>query len=209
MNYLFIDASENSTFAQTGNNSGFIAKTFDTNRNFAAKITTICDQMLAEAGISQSQLDLLSVCTGPGSLTGLRVAAGFMRTMALLLQKPLTGVNLFEWSLQTLLANGYEGPLRLVMPTLIDKAFEVCATLPDLTHSQPVLIERSAIVSQTPTFGIRFIADKIQEVQPEPAALHKILLSASTKACDFNDILEILPMYVIPSQAERKFKETK
>ena len=125
MKYLFIDASENITHIQTGSEINFSAKNIDTNRDFAAKITDICDNMLREAGWEQKDLTHLVVCTGPGSLTGLRVADGFLRTLAMLLNIPLLGIDLFRWSVQTLIDKGYRDEARLVMPTLIDKAFEV------------------------------------------------------------------------------------
>ena len=65
MKYLFIDASENSTFAQTGNAAGFRSQVFATDRNFAARITNICDEMLQNADMTFADLDLLAVCTGP------------------------------------------------------------------------------------------------------------------------------------------------
>lgn len=208
MNYLFLDASENTTFAQTGNEMGFRQQTFNTDRNFAARITLICDEMLANAGLTLKNLDLLAVCTGPGSLTGLRVASAFMRTTAMLSHKPLTAVNLFEWSLQTLSDRGIDGQARLVMPTLIDKAFEVKADLPGIIHGEPSLIERTAAGSQPNTYGIRYSSPGVTELQPDPASLHKILIGGQLKlARTLSEILNILPLYVIPSQAERKFKE--
>ncbi len=208
MKYLFIDASENSTFAQTGDTDGFKPRSFATDRNFAARITLICDEMLGNAGWSFSDLDCLALCTGPGSLTGLRVAAAFLRTAAMLTGKPLVGVNLFEWSLQSLLNQKKTGAIRVVMPTLIDKAFMVEATLPSLHHSNPELIDRSASGTHPDTYGIRFTVPGVTEVKLDPAALHEILCKKELKAAaGMSEILNILPMYVIPSQAERKFKE--
>lgn len=208
MKYLFLDASENYTIAQTGNQGNYLTKTFATDRNLAARITLICDEVLAEAGFTHNQADILAVCTGPGSLTGLRVAGAFMRTLALLLEKPLIGIDLFAWSLQTLADRGITGQIRLVMPTLSDKAFEVSANLSDLQHSQPVLIERTAMNSSIKTFGIRFQAEGVEELQPTPDSLHKMLIATKNSAATgLNEILSVLPLYIIPSQAERKFKE--
>lgn len=208
MNYLFIDASENSTTAQIGLSHNHVCKSFATDRNLAALITDICDQMLAIAGLDFKQLDLLAVCTGPGSLTGLRVAAGFMRTLAMLGQKPLAGIDIFTWSLQTLKDQGCGGNVRLVQPTLIDKAFEVCACLPDISFAKPGLIDKVGINNETGTYAIRGQIPGLNPLFPSDTALHRLLTSfASTRPFTFSDILEVLPMYVIPSQAERKFEE--
>lgn len=208
MKYLFIDASENLTHIQTGTEKDFKAKTIDTNRDFAAKITEICDSMLAEAGWKQSDLTHLVVCTGPGSLTGLRVADGFLRTMAMLLDKPLIGIDLFTWSMQTVADTGFKGEARFVMPTLIDKAFEVKAKLPEREATEPVLIDKTAIPSSVKTFGVRYGKnDAAEELKPTPEALHKLILEAAPKAkTGMDEILKVLPLYIIPSQAERNFK---
>lgn len=208
MNYLFIDASENSTTAQIGFSQNHVCKSFATDRNLAALITDVCDQMLAMAGFNFNQLDLLAVCTGPGSLTGLRVAAGFMRTLAMLGKKPLAGIDIFTWSLQTLQDQGHSGNVRLVQPTLIDKAFEVRACLPEICFDKPRLIDKAGISNETATYAIRGQIPGLQVLHPTDSALHKLLNRFDcTKPSTFSDILEVLPMYVIPSQAERKFEE--
>ena len=207
MKYLFIDASENLTHVQTGTEKNFSAKTIDTNRDFAAKITEICDNMLKEAGWEKEDLTHLVVCTGPGSLTGLRVADGFLRALAMVLNIPLIGIDLFKWSIQSLSDKGFEGEARLVMPTLIDKAFEVKCQLPQKQQSQPVLIEKKDIPSNIKTFGIRYNHESAERIEPTPEALHKIILEeAQTAKSGINEILKVLPLYIIPSQAERNFK---
>lgn len=207
MKYLFIDASENLTHVQTGTEKDFNAKTIDTNRDFAAKITEICDNMLKEAGWEKEDLTHLVVCTGPGSLTGLRVADGFLRTLAMVLNIPLIGIDLFKWSVQTLSDNSFEGEARLVMPTLIDKAFEVKCQLPQKSQAQPTLIEKKAIPSDIKTFGIRYNHEFAERLDPTPEALHKLIIEeAKSSKTGIDEILKVLPLYIIPSQAERNFK---
>ena len=220
MKYLFIDASENITHVQTGTEKELSAKNIDTNRDFAAKITEICDNMLKEAGWEKTNLTHLVVCTGPGSLTGLRVADGFLRTLSMVLNIPLIGIDLFKWSMQTLADKGYNGEARFVMPTLIDKAFEVKCNLSSNTSlraegvaiqknfiSDPILIEKKAIPSDTKTFGIRWSNDAAERLDPTPEALHKLILDeAKTAKSGIDEILKVLPLYIIPSQAERNFK---
>ena len=165
----------------------------------------------------------MAVCTGPGSLTGLRVADGFLRTLAMVLNIPLIGIDLFKWSVQTLSDKGFEGEARLVMPTLIDKAFEVKCHLSNNRHceplkeawqssklgliSNPVLIEKKAIPSDTKTFGIRYNHESAERLDPTPEALHKIIIEeAKSSKAGIDEILKVLPLYIIPSQAERNFK---
>ena len=179
--------------------------------------------MLKEAGWQKEDLTHLVVCTGPGSLTGLRVADGFLRTLAMVLDIPLIGIDLFKWSAQTLSDKAFEGEARLVMPTLIDKAFEVkchlsnnrhCESLKEAWQSsklglitKPILIEKKAIPSETKTFGIRWYNDAAERLDPTPEALHKLIVEeAPTSKTGIDEILKVLPLYIIPSQAERNFK---
>lgn len=211
MRYLFLDASENTTFSQFGDGNRFFGHSFDTDRNLGARISEICDKMLAEAGCTFADLDLLAVCTGPGSLTGLRVAAGFFRTLAFISDKPLIGLDIFGWSLRTLHLQGINGEIKLVLPTLIDKAFVVSALADgdDLKYEPAQLCNRDE-VSGTNAFSIKCDMPGLRRLEPTQQALHDFLLSKQTQGTKkFDDILGVLPMYVIQSQAERKFEEKK
>jgi len=54
--------------------------------------------LLAEAGIEMAEIDRLTVVTGPGSFTGLRVGISYMRGLALVLEAPCIGVTSLEAS---------------------------------------------------------------------------------------------------------------
>ncbi len=205
MRYLLLDASENATTSQYGDDTGFFSRRFDTDRNLGACISKICDEMLAQAGSSFADLDRLAICTGPGSLTGLRIAAAFFRTLALIGDKPVCGIDIFSWSLKTLQMQGNRGKVSLVLPTLIDKAFVVEADIEKQTSKAPQLQARNE-VSGSLTYSIRCELPDCSSLEPSPAALHE-LIKSQPAASSFSDILGVLPMYVIPSQAERKFEE--
>jgi len=205
MRYLFLDASENATTSQYGDDTSFFSRRFDTDRNLGACISKVCDEMLAQAESSFTALDLLAICTGPGSLTGLRIAAAFFRTLALIGDKPVSGIDIFKWSLKTLQLQGKSGKLSLMLPTLIDKAFVVEADIEQQTCQAPRLQARNEIgVAQT--YSIRCDLPGCSRLEPSPEALHELIKSQPT-ATSFADILGVLPMYVIPSQAERKLEE--
>ena len=59
------------------------------------------DLLLAEAGWTASQLDLLVAVTGPGSFTGLRIGVATLKGLAQALCKPVVGIS----SLQMLAMN--------------------------------------------------------------------------------------------------------
>lgn len=209
MNYLFIDASETRTWVQSAKANKFFNQEFETNRNLGAKLTQICDEMLQKVDLKKNEIDLFAVCTGPGSLTGLRVANAFLRTLAYLSGKPLAGIDLFSWTAATLRAAGTNGPIRLMTPTLIDKAFAVDIDLSrphEDYRPEPVLLDNRLPSSERPTFGIRWQAEGIIPCEPSAQVLHQ-LLQNSAPAAGFADLLQVLPLYIIPSQAERKLEE--
>lgn len=213
MNYLFIDGSSNDTFAQVGCQNKVITKTWNTKRNLGALIPQLCDEILSEAQLSKKDIDVFVVGTGPGSLTGLRVTAGFLRACAFMAQKPVIGIDLFSWAIQTLQDQGKTGEISLVMPTLIDKAFFYRCNLP-LTlkdhEIKPELIERSQENNPDCTYGINYKTSAFPQLELQPASLDRLIQAKSADTSyDFHKNLEILPMYVIPSQAERNFKEKK
>ena len=205
MRYLFLDASENATTSQYGDDTSFFSRRFDTDRNLGACISKVCDEMLTQAGSSLDDLDRLAICTGPGSLTGLRIAAAFFRTLALIGDKPVCGIDIFRWSLKTLQMQGESGKISLVLPTLIDKAFVVEADIDRQTCQSPQLQARNTI-SGAQFFAIRCDLPGMRRIDPSPEALHE-LIQKQPAAEEFEDILGVLPLYVIPSQAERKLEE--
>lgn len=56
----------------------------------------LLEAVLAEAGVSWTDLSGLAVCTGPGNFTGLRIAVAAARGLALALGIPAVGVSAFE-----------------------------------------------------------------------------------------------------------------
>jgi tRNA threonylcarbamoyl adenosine modification protein YeaZ len=65
-------------------------------RGQAERLAPMLEEVLAEAGAKWSDLAALAVCTGPGNFTGLRIATGLARGLAMGLGVPAIGVTLFE-----------------------------------------------------------------------------------------------------------------
>lgn len=59
----------------------------------AATLTPLIEELLAEAGISMSELDAVAVSSGPGSYTGLRIGVCTAKGICYALSKPLIAIN--------------------------------------------------------------------------------------------------------------------
>ncbi|MGR2737870.1 tRNA (adenosine(37)-N6)-threonylcarbamoyltransferase complex dimerization subunit type 1 TsaB [Billgrantia sp. Q4P2] len=67
-----------------------------TPREHTRRLLPMVDDVLAEAGVSPSELDAVAYGRGPGSFTGLRIAAGTAQGLAYGLDRPLLGVSTLE-----------------------------------------------------------------------------------------------------------------
>ncbi len=104
------------------------ARTEPMQRGQAERLVPLLAELLAEAGKSWDDLDLIAVGTGPGNFTGLRIAVATARGLALGRNLPAVGVSLFES-----LAESHPGP---VLVTLDDRrggffAQRLCDGMPE------------------------------------------------------------------------------
>lgn len=62
-------------------------------RKHAQRLLAMVDELLADVGVSQSQIDGIAFGRGPGSFTGLRIAAATAQGIAMGLQKTVYGAS--------------------------------------------------------------------------------------------------------------------
>lgn len=73
-----------------------LARCEHTPRAHTQRLLPMVDEVLSEAGITPAALDAVAYGHGPGSFTGLRIAAGAAQGLAFGLDRPLVGVSTLE-----------------------------------------------------------------------------------------------------------------
>lgn len=98
---LALDASSSACSAallrrQSGQDDQLISRLELTPRAHTRRLLPMVDEVLAEAGVASSELDAVAYGHGPGSFTGLRIAAGTAQGLAFGLERPLIGVSTLQ-----------------------------------------------------------------------------------------------------------------
>ena len=80
----------------------------------AEALLPLIDDVVREAGLTASGLDIVAVTTGPGSFTGIRVGIAAALGIALAADLPLIGVTSFEAVVETVPSEARAGRHLLV-----------------------------------------------------------------------------------------------
>jgi tRNA threonylcarbamoyladenosine biosynthesis protein TsaB len=93
MNLLALETATECCSVALSCDGRFIARSEYAPRRHAELLLPMCEQVLAEAGISRRQLDAIAVGRGPGAFTGVRLAISAAQGMALALDLPVIPVS--------------------------------------------------------------------------------------------------------------------
>ncbi|QOR37803.1 tRNA (adenosine(37)-N6)-threonylcarbamoyltransferase complex dimerization subunit type 1 TsaB [Billgrantia diversa] len=98
---LALDASSSACSAalllrRDGGEERLVSRFALTPREHTRRLLPMVDAVLAEAGVSPADLDAVAYGRGPGSFTGLRIAAGTAQGLAYGLDRPLLGISTLE-----------------------------------------------------------------------------------------------------------------
>ncbi|SFH92046.1 tRNA (adenosine(37)-N6)-threonylcarbamoyltransferase complex dimerization subunit type 1 TsaB [Modicisalibacter xianhensis] len=119
---LALDASSSACSCAVWHKGEVTSRFALTPREHTRRLMPMIDEVLAEAGLQPDDLDALAYGRGPGSFTGLRIAAGVAQGLAFGLDRPLLGVSTLE---ALALAAHRRYHLRYVIPALDARMNEI------------------------------------------------------------------------------------
>ncbi|MEA3251492.1 MAG: tRNA (adenosine(37)-N6)-threonylcarbamoyltransferase complex dimerization subunit type 1 TsaB [Pseudomonadota bacterium] len=119
---LALDASSSACSCALWRDGEVLSRFALTPREHTRRLMPMIDELLAEAGLSTADLDALAYGHGPGSFTGLRIAAGVAQGLAFGLERPLIGVSTLA---ALALAAHHQLHVRYVVPALDARMNEI------------------------------------------------------------------------------------
>ncbi|OHV13452.1 tRNA (adenosine(37)-N6)-threonylcarbamoyltransferase complex dimerization subunit type 1 TsaB [Kushneria phosphatilytica] len=106
-------------------------------RQQSRRLMPMIDELLASSGVTLSSLDAIAYGHGPGSFTGIRIAAGTAQGLAWGIERPLLGISTLETlALQAYLSSGAE----LVLPALDARMGELYSALYRVREGRPEVL---------------------------------------------------------------------
>jgi len=103
LNILAIDTSTEACSAAIWIDGACRSQYALTPQGHSERILPMCDELLAEAGMSLEQMDCLAFGRGPGSFTGIRVGTAVIQGIAFAVDRPVVAVS----SLRALAQNAF------------------------------------------------------------------------------------------------------
>jgi len=223
MNILAIDTSGGVCAAAVLEDAHILSEVYmDGRRTHSETMGVMVDQCLKYAEMNTRDIDLFACAIGPGSFTGLRIGAGFIKGLAHVSGKPAIGVNTLD-----ALARNAAGFDELICPIIDARREEVyTASYSEGTQSAPyralplkLLLEelagrkvlflgdaalkyREKILSESPLFSVAHSGIALQRAASVGFLAYDMYQSGVRQ-----DAYSLEPFYLRETQAERVYAE--
>ena len=229
MKVLGIDTSSNATsIAVIEDNKLICEYTINTKTTHSQKLMPMIENMLKISEINVNDMDMISICQGPGSFTGLRIGMATAKALSHVNNLPIVGVNSLE-----LLAGNMDLSDKKICSILDAQRTQVNMGQYKFENNKLVeiksvdVVEIDELLEELKSSNEEWILvgeavykyeDKIKEIEnicvPAPShnvnkasSLCTIAMNKYNQNIDVYDCYTINPVYIRKSQAEVQYDE--
>jgi tRNA threonylcarbamoyladenosine biosynthesis protein TsaB len=125
-------------------------------RRHAELILLMCESLLAEAGLALAQLDAIAFGRGPGSFTGVRIAAGVAQGLAYALDLPVVPVSTLAALAQEMMTQADRSRVLAALDARMNEIYWACYLRDESGYARLAGTEqvgRPALISLPATSG--------------------------------------------------------
>ena len=229
MKVLGLDTSSNATsIAVIEDNKLICEYTVNTKTTHSQKLMPMIENMLKISEINVNDMDIIAICQGPGSFTGLRIGMATAKALSHVNNLPIVGVNSLE-----LLAGNMDLSDKKICSILDAQRTQVYMGQYKFENNKLVeiksvdVVEIDELLEELKSSNEEWILvgeavykyeDKIKEIQniylPAPShnvnkasSLCTIAMNKYNQNIDVYDCYTINPVYIRKSQAEVQYDE--
>jgi len=229
MKVLGLDTSSNATsIAVIEDNKLICEYTVNTKTTHSQKLMPMIENMLKISEINVNDMDMIAICQGPGSFTGLRIGMATAKALSHVNNLPIVGVNSLE-----LLAGNMDLSDKKICSILDAQRTQVYMGQYKFENNKLVeiksvdVVEIDELLEELKSSNEEWILvgeavykyeDKIKEIQniylPAPShnvnkasSLCTIAMNKYNQNIDVYDCYTINPVYIRKSQAEVQYDE--
>ena len=229
MKVLGIDTSSNATsIAVIEDNKLICEYTVNTKTTHSQKLMPMIENMLKISEVNVNDMDMIAICQGPGSFTGLRIGMATAKALSHVNNLPIVGVNSLE-----LLAGNMDLSDKKICSILDAQRTQVYMGQYKFENNKLVeiksvdVVEIDELLEELKSSNEEWILvgeavykyeDKIKEIEnicvPAPShnvnkasSLCSIAMSKYNQNIDVYDCYSINPVYIRKSQAEVQYDE--
>ncbi|MCS7252940.1 MAG: tRNA (adenosine(37)-N6)-threonylcarbamoyltransferase complex dimerization subunit type 1 TsaB [Armatimonadota bacterium] len=202
-----------------------------THRDLLIRLPELTQSALKAANCQLKDISLVAVSIGPGSFTSTRIGVAYAKAMAYSLSKPITGIRTLECiahlacvsdgrRLVVLYPSRPTRPLEAYSATFV-RAHGELETLQSERIVDVEILLNELISSDVPTIICGALRDEWRRLLSNVVASRSFICAAHVlptaegigqlarlrweKEKHGDDIFQLKPLYVLPSQAEEKF----
>lgn len=200
MNILALETTDRVASVALLRPDGCVEKRIDSPLRHEETVMPAVDALLQEAGLAPSDLTALAVDVGPGSFTGVRIGVCHGNAMALALGLPIVAVNALEALAFPLL--GGDRPVAAIIDARNGNGYGALFASDGAALIPPCAIEIAPFLERLPTNAV-LTGTGFSGADGALPLAGSIARIAAERAGE----RAVSPLYLRPSQAERKRRE--